>query len=477
MRERFFIDRIMLRATMVMALSLTVKGYASAADNTQIVYEIDSIIKNTLPAGTDICVSVYDLAADSAIYGYRENTLGRPASTMKVLTAYTAMAALGKDYNFVTSVCTTDSVLSDSILRGDLYLIGGFDPELMETDLRRMAHSLKEQGITKVDGRLLADVSAMDSTYWGSGWAWDDTPSSFQPYVSPLICHGGFVGISVKPTTPGEAPTVKVYPESSFYTIQNNATTIRSGRETVKITRNWMENGNTIIVDGNIRTNQSTELNIFDPDLFTLYLFKEYLEAEGITVEGMGRGKAPEGARVLTSTSRPLRYVMKEALKESKNLNAEAMMLATAYARYNSRISFKQAVTYQSDYLKRATKDHSRPFNIADGSGLSMYDYIPAAMFTDILKLIYGNSQMFDIIYDAMPVNGYDGTLRGRMTARPLVGKVHAKTGSITGACTLAGYATGNDGRLFAFAILNEGAITMAASRRVQDAICTVLCK
>lgn len=38
-----------------------------------------------------------------------------------------------------------------------------------------------------------------DSLYWGAGWAWDDTPEAYQPYLSPLMYHKGMVRLQLLP--------------------------------------------------------------------------------------------------------------------------------------------------------------------------------------------------------------------------------------------------------------------------------------
>ena len=79
--------------------------------------------------------------------------------------------------------------IENDTLKGSLYLIGGFDPEFMDEDLDRLVDALVSKGIRYVTDTLAADVSMTDSVYWGSGWCWDDTPYSFQPYLSPLMLN------------------------------------------------------------------------------------------------------------------------------------------------------------------------------------------------------------------------------------------------------------------------------------------------
>ena len=83
--------------------------------------------------------------------------------------------------------------IENDTLKGSRYLIGGFDPEFMDEDLDRLVDALASQGIRYVTDTLAADVSMTDSVYWGSGWCWDDTPYSFQPYLSPLMLNRGCV--------------------------------------------------------------------------------------------------------------------------------------------------------------------------------------------------------------------------------------------------------------------------------------------
>ncbi len=449
-------------------------GYSR--DNSTISAELDSIIQNCLPEGTDISVYVWDLDGDSAMFAYRENVLNRPASTMKLLTSYSALKSLGSDYSFQTTLKTDGILENDGTLNGNLYLVGGLDPQLMENDLRSLVADLKNCGITRINGNILADVSIMDSIYWGSGWAWDDTPNSFQPYISPLTVHGGYIGISVKPSQKGMPPTVNTFPQSDYYKVVNLARTKDESLGTFSIKRDWLNNKNTIIISGNATKATSTDLNIYDSAGFTLTLFSEYVGQEGIEFEDKGWGTCPEQSVTLASVRHTLREVLKEALKESVNLNAEAMFLQAARSKTQSCISFNDAAKYTTNLLKRNI-DKCPTFNIADGSGLSMYDYIPARLFVEVLKLFYQDPEMYEIIYESLPIAGYDGTLKGRMGDKTTSGKIHAKTGTVTGACTLSGYARDADGRNMAFCIMNSGAIKMAASRRVQNAICTALCQ
>lgn len=438
---------------------------------------IDQIIYEGLPDGTDIALMVYDLTNDTTLYAYRENVLCRPASVQKVVTTVSALSQLGPDYSFVTLLRTRGSISADSILNGDLYLVGGLDPALNEHELRSMVTDLMKAGVKRINGTLYADVSAMDSTYWASGWCWDDAPSSFQPYISPLMVHQGFVGIQVRPTSKGQAPEVSLFPSNNSIKIINNARTQDSRLGVLTITRDWMKNDNTIIVEGNCTRRESKELSVVGSADFTFSLFRQYLDEAGISYGDYGWGTCPVMARDISVVSHGLPAIVKECLKESNNLFAEAIFLQTGRINQPKGVSFSSASKFMQNFVGRKFGMVSSSYNIVDGCGLSMYDMCSPKFMVDMLSYIYRDNTIYPLFYKSLPISGVDGTLKSRMSDKTTLNKVHAKTGSVTGVCTLAGYVHTADGRDLAFCIMNEGALKMAPSRKIQDKICTYLCE
>lgn len=456
---------------------LTVSLPAAGIDLDSLTESIDQIIYEELPEGTDIALMVYDLTNDTTLYAYREKIMCRPASVQKVITSVTALSSLGADYKFKTALRTQASIGKDSVLNGNLYLVGGLDPAFNEHELRSMVSDLKKAGVKKIDGTLYADVSIMDTMYWATGWCWDDAPASFQPYISPLMVHQGFVGIEVKPTVKGQAPEVNIYPANSYIKVVNKAVTRNDSLGPLSITRDWMHNDNTIVIEGNCKRRQSTDLSVVGSADFTFALFRQYLDEAGISYDKYGWGNCPVMARDISVVSHGLPSIVKEALKESNNLFAEAMFLQTGRIQYPKGIRFKDAAKFLQNFVSRKFGMFTSAFNIVDGSGLSMYDMCSPQFMVDMLSLIYKDRELYNIMYKSLPISGVDGTLKTRLNDKTTLNKVHAKTGTVTGSCTLAGYIHTHDGRDLAFCIMNEGAIKMAPSRNVQDKICTVLCE
>ena len=95
---------------------------------------LDSLLNDPLLKTSEVGLAVFDLKTGEQVYQYQDEKLYRPASTEKVITSVTALARLGTDYTMNTRLQYTGSIENDT-LKGNLYLVGGFDPELMDADL------------------------------------------------------------------------------------------------------------------------------------------------------------------------------------------------------------------------------------------------------------------------------------------------------------------------------------------------------
>ena len=123
---------------------------------------LDSLLNNPLLKTSEVGITVFDLTEGKSLYRYQDENLYRPASTEKVITSVTALAQLGTTYTMDTQLQYTGTIENDT-LKGNLYLIGGFDPEFMEADLDSLVDAVAQSGIRYISDTLVADVSMMDS--------------------------------------------------------------------------------------------------------------------------------------------------------------------------------------------------------------------------------------------------------------------------------------------------------------------------
>lgn len=443
---------------------------------------LDVLLGDALLHTADASVVVYDLTADKMLYEHRADKLCRPASVEKVVTTVAALNRLGTDYTLRTELRATGFLGADSILHGDLYVVGGFDPEFTANDLNSLIAAIPHAGIRSISGSVLADVSMADTTYWGSGWCWDDAPAAFQPYYSPLLLEKGCVEVCVTPTVRDSAATIVCLPTSSWYEIDNRTFSYSDSDEPLRITRNWQDGSNRIIVSGNVEQPHSRKLSVQTSDQHFFALFTERMLRSGIGANHFGYGICPPDARPIATVERSIGEVVHEALKESDNLNAEAMLFHLAatsgkpYAKPSDgviRIDSLLASIHHT-YGEKGTR--VPPHKIVDGSGLSGYNMVSARLMLNVLRYAHSQSHIYDMLTDALPHSGTDGTLKGRMGNKTMRGRIIAKTGSMTGVSTLAGYAHATNGHTLAFVIMNQHVLKLSQARAWQDKVCTAIC-
>ena len=82
------------------------------------------------------------------------------------------------------------------VLHGNIYVKGTFDPLFTTDDLKELALAIGKLNFEEIDGELIGDLSMKDSVVFGKGWCWDDMPSYYVPWLSPLLFNEG---ISLKP--------------------------------------------------------------------------------------------------------------------------------------------------------------------------------------------------------------------------------------------------------------------------------------
>lgn len=441
--------------------------------------QIDSLIAKMLPEGSSVGIAVYDLTAGRMLYTHQAEKLSRPASTMKLLTAITALSRPEADEPFRTEVWH-DGVIERDTLKGNLYVVGGFDPEFDDEAMDSLVSQVVSSSFSVVEGQVYGDVSMKDSLYWGSGWAWDDTPAAYQPYLSPLMFCKGTVEVTVLPAAlQGDKAVVLCHPRSSYYELDNQARTRVPGAGRLTVTRNWLSNGNRLLVSGNVTGVRKETLNLFDSSAFFMHTFLERLLARGVTVSPTYAYAAlpADSGKVarLACWETSIQQVLNQLMKESDNLNAEALLCRLgAQASEKKQVAAEDGIVEIMKLIRRLGKNPNQ-YKIADGCGLSNYNYLSPALLVDFLKYAYSHTEVFRKLYKSLPVGGVDGTLKHRMKKVPAFRNVHAKTGSFTAINTLAGYLRQKNGHEVAFAIMNQNILSAARARAFQDKVCEVL--
>lgn len=202
------------------------------------------------------------------------------------------------------------------------------------------------------------------------------------------------------------------------------------------------------------------------------------LDKAGIVVEGDTlKGIMPHDAEELCVVSRPLSDILPRMMKRSDNLYSETLFYHLAASSGSSRPATAKMGRQMINRMVSELGFKPSRYYIADGSGLSLYNYVSPELEVGFLKYAYRNRHIYDHLYDVMPVAGVDGTLGKRMRGGYARGNVHAKTGTVTGVSALAGYCTAPNGHVLCFSIINMGIRHASSGRRFQDRVCEALCR
>lgn len=222
---------------------------------------------------------------------------------------------------------------------------------------------------------------------------------------------------------------------------------------------------------------QLTPLLISRKDEFASQ-FKDELMKCGVVVDApISAGRLPRDKDVLLvcSRSHSLNEVLVPMMKESDNLYAESMFFQIA-ASMGKRPAEAAHARQQIKQLLAKAGVNGVQYRIADGSGLSLYNYVTPELMVLLLRYAYLKRDVMAALYPALPVAGVDGTLKKRMTKGAAYENVHAKTGTLSGISSLAGYCRAENRHMLAFCIINQGVMKHADGRAFQDKVCEVLC-
>lgn len=183
-------------------------------------------------------------------------------------------------------------------------------------------------------------------------------------------------------------------------------------------------------------------------------------------------GEVPaEAVRLYRWESDPTSVLLTVMNKRSDNAIAEGFLGALRY--------LHQATEgLSNDFVQAAWQGRGLCLDgcrFVDGSGLSRQNRLTARFLTDLLVAARSLDEVGKRFVASLPVAGQDGTLRLRMRGTPAAGCVRAKTGFLTGACTLSGYVErGGQGLCFSI-LMNNHRCGPEPMRAIQNRACAEL--
>lgn len=458
----------------------------------------DALLGTTPSSKGDWGLLILDAQTGGTLYEKNADSYFVPASNMKLFTTALALAKLGPDYRFHTTLETRGTISPEGTLSGDVVLVGRGDPNLSnrkfpyelkeqfdgppEKVLAELADALVARGVKKLSGDVVGDDSYFPRERYPNGWEIDDMVWEYGAAISAIVVNDNTVAVTLAPgERMGDPVQATVTPLTPDFALQNDLTTSAPDvKSDLTLTRE--PGANLVVVRGTLPAKsipRKLVLAIEEPAQHAATLLASLLADRGVKIDGKARAvhvaeadTTPRGV-LAEHTSVPLSDSVKLINKISQNLHTE-MLLRTAARQSGLWMSPEDLLKVPQDFYAAVG---IAPDDViqTDGSGLSRHDLVTPRAVATLLK--YAQQQTwFAPYYASLPVAGVDGSLQDRMKGTVAAGRIHAKTGSVEHVRALSGFAETPGGRrlIFSFLSNNQGGKNHEAAD-AQNGLCVAM--
>ena len=404
-------------------------GASGQTDETPLREAVGKLAERVGKLGGTVGVAVVEVNSGRALVEHEADRALNPASNAKLATAATALAKLGPEHRFATSV---EGRLKGGVARS-LVLRGTGDPSLTEADIGALASELKAAGLTRVDGEVLVDQGFFDDLFVPPAfeqqpgeWAW------FRAPVSAVAVDGNTVSLRVRPGDEGEAAVVSATP-AGFVDIDGTVQTIKGKAQTLTLALEPAGKRLRARVGGAIPVGKPVTLvrRVDDPSLLAGHALRAALIERGVTVRGEVRagGETTKGGTLAQRRSRPLGQLVHELGKQSDNFVAEMLFKVLALESKGRPAHAADGASVVEAYLREigAWQDG---FVVKNGSGLFDANRTTTRGLVKLLRHAWREPTYGSEFVAQLAVGGQDGTLRGRFR-KAAPGALRAKTGTL----------------------------------------------
>jgi D-alanyl-D-alanine carboxypeptidase/D-alanyl-D-alanine-endopeptidase (penicillin-binding protein 4) len=467
----------------------------------------DAILSDAKAAKGHWGMLVLDAVTGETLYALNPEKYFTPASNTKLYTTIPALALLGPDFRWRTTLESRGMLDTHGRLRGDVVLVGRGDPNLsnrkfpfdtkVERDgppekvLAELADQLVARGVKQIEGDIVADDSYFPAERYASGWAIDDMTFGYGAPVSALTVNDNALTIELCPADrEGDSAWFGVEPWAEFYEIVNEVRTAAAGAN-ARVSADREPGSRRVVLRGSIPLGAEPRritLAVEEPAEFDAALLKRLLESRGVRIYGHARAQhvsraeprddapaAPAENPVVLAEhlSGPLLDDVRLVNKISQNLHAELLLRA---------IGREKGTAGSTDAALKVVQEFLKPIGIAegdvatyDGSGLSRRNLITPRATVTLLSWA-AKQPWAEQFIATLPISAQDGTLTERMKGTPAAGRIHAKTGSLGNVNALSGFADTLHGTRVVFSMFgNSHNLRGAEATAVHDSLCVAM--
>ncbi|WP_461097572.1 D-alanyl-D-alanine carboxypeptidase/D-alanyl-D-alanine endopeptidase [Spirosoma luteolum] len=440
----------------------------------QLLSLVDSFQASSAVRYGTVALSVRRIRDGREVVAYNARQSMPSASTLKLITTATAMAVLGSDYSYTTTL-EYDGTVKDSVLTGNLYIRGTGDPSLgswrfpsyyeLPALLKNWSAQVRAAGIRRIRGQVVGDASLFPDLTTPDTWPYGDLGNYYGASLSALNLNENLYRVFFRPGRSIGSPArlLRTDPVLPYLSLQNNVSTDAAGTgDQVVIFGAPFQNQQWLTGKVPLGEEFSVKGALPEPAYYAAYALHQQLTADRIPVEtapvavGSGAHTSVTGAGKRTTISEhkspPLTELVQQTNFQSINLYAEALLRTTALQLDKSVRSTEGSVDALVGYWQRKGVDLGG-FRIKDGSGLSTVGALAASNMTGILSAM-GRESAFTAYLNTIPVVGQTGTVRNLAKGTAAAGNIRAKSGSIEGVRAYAGYFTATNGERMSFCVL-----------------------
>ena len=362
------------------------------------------------------------LHGDDVVFERNPDVAVTPASAMKLLTATALLERLDADERLRTPVLAAAAPVG-GVVEGDLHLVGGGDPVLgtvdwaahferqprLFTSIESLADRIVAAGVREIRGRVVGDDARYDRERYVASWPARYRGNNVSGPLSALSVNDGFAV--------------------------------------------WERRG-------------AADVPWDDPPRDAAAVLTTLLRARGVVVAGEpAAGAAPPGAVELAAVESPTVGRLVEAMLQDSDNGTAELLVKELGVRMRGQGTTAAGAAVVAETLARLGLP-MRDVDVRDGSGLDRGNRITCRLLAALLR----DADRRGPIVDGLPVAAQTGTLADRFLATPVAGRLRAKTGSLGGVASLAGYADAPGGVLTFVQVLN-GIGSQRDALRVQDSL------
>ena len=439
-----------------------------------LVAGLDWVAQGAMPAGVEAAINgvllptaesaeisalFEDVKTGERLYSLAPNVRRVPASTQKLLTALVALRAWGDAATYTTT-------LSETKEKDTLILSFTGDPSLTTAHLEALFTQLPLDRPWKTI-KIIDTFPQIEAAC--PSWMLEDLPSNYASPLGGVIIDSNrvnvtfFPGIAVGNCAPARLNTPYIYKN---YVLTNTSDA------PINIQLSWDDNR--LLLTGSLPYDAPPLTEDFSAPSSKIHaetILRDILKKQGLshlTLSYERGSPLPSDLHTLaTHTSAPLSTTIIPALQDSDNVYFDALFLKLGLEEAPNALNWEAVANAFKIRAQRLLPEiNLNNWQIADGSGLSVKNWVSAADMLTLFKLGESNPAFMA----AVPVAGGPGRLKNRFP--DFNGQIQAKTGGMSGTGTLAGLFTLPNDAIWRFVLfVNQGDPARERKLLLQEAV------